>query len=102
MKDIQGKVILAYHLEERTIELKLHNSYNSVDNMPIDIFFKEANDFSDLENMALSHCRGNVLDIGAAASAHVFFLQSFSTNITALDSSHGCIVNKTLRCEKRY
>ena len=84
------------------MELKLYNPYNSVDNMPIDIFFKEANDFSDLVNMALSHCRVNVLDIGAAASAHVFFLQSFGTSITALDSSHGCIDNKTLGREKRY
>ena len=66
MKDIHGKAILAHHLGERTMELKLHNSYGPVDNIPIDIFFKEADDFDDLENMALSHCRGTVLDIGAA------------------------------------
>ena len=91
MKDIHGKAILAHHLGERTMELKLHNSYGPVDNIPIDIFFKEADDFDDLENMALSHCRGTVLDIGAAAGAHALFLQSFGANITALDSSPGCV-----------
>ena len=74
MKDIHGKAILAHYLGERTIELKLHNSYDPADNIPVDIFFKEADDFDDLENMALSHCRGSALDIGAAAGAHALFL----------------------------
>ena len=41
--------------------------------------------------MALCHCRGAVLDIGAAAGAHALFLQSFGTNVTALDNSLDCI-----------
>ena len=41
--------------------------------------------------MALSHRKGTVLDIGADASTHALFLQSFGANITALDSSPGCI-----------
>jgi len=91
MKDIHGKAILAYYLGDRTTRLKLHNSYGPIDIMPIDVFFKEAEDFSDLENMALSHCRGTVLDIGAAAGTHALFLQSFGANVTALDSSSGCV-----------
>ena len=91
MKDIHGKAILAYYLGDRTTRLKLHNSYGPIDIMPIDVFFKEAEDFSDLENMALSHCRGAVLDIGAAAGTHALFLQSFGANVTALDSSSGCV-----------
>ena len=90
MKDIHWKAILSYYLRDRTTRLKLHNSYGPIDIMPIDVFFKEAEDFSDLENMALSHCRGAVLDIGAAAGTHALFLQSFGANVTALDSSSGC------------
>jgi len=91
MKDIHGKAILSYYLGDRTTRLKLHNSYGPMDIMPIDVFFNEAEDFSDLENMALSHCRGAVLDIGAAAGTHALFLQSFGANVTALDSSSGCV-----------
>lgn len=91
MRDIHGKAILAYHLGNRSMELKLHNSYGPVDHLPIDIFFKESDDFDDLEKIALRHCRGTVLDIGAAAGAHALFLQSCGANITALDSSPGCV-----------
>nr|ADD93384.1 hypothetical protein [uncultured marine bacterium MedDCM-OCT-S01-C266] len=66
MNKIHGKAIIAHHIGEITMEFKLHNSYSPIDNIPIDVFFKETDDFDDLENMTLSHCRGTVLDIGAA------------------------------------
>ena len=96
MKDIHGTAIIAYYQGNRTTKLKLHNSYGPIDSMPLELFFRDAEEFTDLENMALSHCMGKVLDIGAAAGIHALFLQSFGADITALDLSPGCVATMKL------
>jgi SAM-dependent methyltransferase len=41
----------------------------------------------DLEWLALNECRGDILDIGAGAGAHVLILQDRGFDVTALDIS---------------
>lgn len=44
----------------------------------------------DLEKLALSECRGRILDVGAAAGSHSLYLQKQNFNVTALDISEMC------------
>jgi SAM-dependent methyltransferase len=48
-------------------------------------FFRCADQFSYLENKALSFCRGHVLDVGAGAGSHALYLQNKGLRVTALD-----------------
>ena len=91
MKDIHGQAILDYYNGERNEPLILHNSYGEPEAMPVEVFFREPIDFTDLENQAISECRGKTLDIGAGAGAMSLLLQGLEFDVTAIENSPGCI-----------
>ncbi len=62
--DIQGKALLDYFLGKEEVHLILHTSYGVVEEMPVEVFFRDRPDFSKLERLALRNCRGKVLDVG--------------------------------------
>ena len=64
--------------------------------MPVEVFFREPEDLSELENTAIAACRGSVLDLGAGAGAHALLLQALEFDVTALDNSPGCVETMTL------
>lgn len=49
------------------------------------VFFREAHEFSALDEAALDLCRGRVLDVGAGAGCHSLVLQARGVIVTALD-----------------
>jgi len=55
--------------------------------MPVNVYFREAEEMPELEWVALQKCRGKILDIGAGAGSHALVLQQMGHEITALDSS---------------
>lgn len=55
--------------------------------LPASVFFRSPDDFWPIETMALEHCRGHVLDIGAGSGVHSLFLESEGRSVTALDIS---------------
>ncbi|PIB34774.1 hypothetical protein BFP72_04825 [Reichenbachiella sp. 5M10] len=91
MKDLHGRAILDYYKKETPSPLILHNSYGEPEEMPVEVFFREAEDFSELENCAIAHCYRKVLDLGAGAGAHALLLQALDFEVTALDNSPGCV-----------
>ncbi|WP_073118603.1 methyltransferase domain-containing protein [Reichenbachiella agariperforans] len=91
MKDLHGQAILDFYKKAPEKPLMLHNSYGEPEEMPIEVFFRENEDFSELENLAITHCRGSILDVGAAAGAHALFMQALDIDVTAIDNSPGCI-----------
>ena len=91
MNDCHGQAILDYYNGERKEPLILHNSYGEPEEMPVEVFFREPIDFTDLENQGISECRGKILDIGAGAGAMSLLLQGLEFNVTAIENSPGCI-----------
>jgi SAM-dependent methyltransferase len=55
--------------------------------MPLKTYFRKADDMPQLEWLALQHCRGRILDIGAGAGSHALLLQKMGLDVTALDIS---------------
>lgn len=87
--DIYGQALKEEFEGIKSETLWLHNSYDEPEIMPTDIFFRGAEDMPELELIALQHCRGHVLDVGAGTGSHALLLQqNKDLDVTALDNSH--------------
>lgn len=90
--DVYGAALHDYYYAKKRAPLILHNNYGEDEEMPVDLFFREENDFPELEFIALSLCDGKVLDVGAGAGSHSLYLQKQGFDVTALEIS-------TMACE---
>ena len=87
-RDVYGEALAEYfEKEELTTPLLLHSTYGDIEEMPVEVFFREAEDFPELEFIALSLCDGKVLDVGAGVGAHALYLQEKNFEVTALEIS---------------
>jgi len=86
--DVYGQALDEFHRTGRLSRpLLLHSGYGDIEEMPIDIFFREEDEFPELEFIALALCDGKTLDVGAGAGAHSLYLQSRGITVDALDIS---------------
>lgn len=90
MKDIFGEALLDFHHACFQPPLLLHNEYGPPEEIPVETYFREADDYSELEIFALECVKGRILDIGAAAGRHALHLQSKNFDVTAMDISENC------------
>lgn len=90
IKDVQGMAMLDYFAGIDDINLLIHTSYGDPEDMPVEAFFRDLEDFTKLEGVALKNCRGEILDIGAAAGSFSLELQEKGLNVTALEISPLC------------
>jgi SAM-dependent methyltransferase len=87
MKDVLGKALSDYHHHSSPGKLWIYNKYGPREEMPVKVYFRQAEDMPELEWIALQQCRGKILDIGAGAGSHALVLQQMGQDITALDNS---------------
>lgn len=59
------------------------------DTLPVGYFFRTESQMPELELLALDHCRGKVLDVGAGAGAHSTVLIGRGFDVTALEQDAG-------------
>jgi len=87
-RDVYGEALQDFFAAgEEGSPLLLHSSYGDIEEMPIDIFFREDEDYTELEFIALSLCDGKVLDVGAGAGTHALYLQQKGFEVDALEIS---------------
>lgn len=87
-RDVYGEALAEYfEKEELTVPLLLHSTYGDIEEMPVEVFFRDAEDFPELEFIALSLCDGKVLDVGAGVGAHALYLQEKNFDVVALEIS---------------
>jgi len=60
------------------------------DVIPSSYFFRTFDEMPELEKVALSKCRGKILDVGAAAGCHSLYLQNQGFDVTSIDTSELC------------
>lgn len=76
-----------YYYKGESPIFTLHNNYGNPEEMPVEVFFRDEADFTQLEQIALSFCEGEILDIGACVGAHSGYLQEIGMNVTAVETS---------------
>lgn len=93
--DIFGLALLDFFHNNTNEILWLYNNYSEKEEMPVDVFFRTADEIPELEAIALSLCSGKTLDIGAGVGSHTLLLQKAGIDVTALEiSSNACQIMK--------
>lgn len=90
MKDIFGKALLDFYTHSFVPPLLLHNEYGAPEQIPIERYFIEEEEYSELEFFALQQVYGKILDVGSATGRHAKYLQDKGFDISAMDISKGC------------
>ncbi|MDC6404911.1 MULTISPECIES: class I SAM-dependent methyltransferase [Maribacter] len=90
-KDILGKALLDYHNLEYTEDIITYSSLDEEDQLPLPYMFRNFKQMPILEQVALGHCKGTVLDVGCGAGNHSLYLQGKGFEVTGLDASVGAI-----------
>lgn len=85
--DVLGNALLDHLHGRQKSKLLLHTSYGEIEEMPTDEFFRQPEEFPELEYIALALCDGKTLDVGAGAGSHALDLQHGGTEVHALDLS---------------
>lgn len=95
-RDVYGEALYDFHvLQELKYPLLLHSSYGDIEEMPIEVFFRDETDFPELEHIALALCDGHVLDVGAGVGSHALYLQNKGFRVDALEISEAaCSIMK--------
>ncbi len=82
-----GLALKAYFEGDTDAELYGRRDDGQGGPMPVSRFFRSPEEFTLLENTALAHCRGRVLDVGAGTGLHSLVLQEKGFEVTAIDIS---------------
>lgn len=91
MADVFGKALQDYQKGQYTEDIKTFSSLDEEDVIPLPYLFRTFDEMPQIEQKALQLARGKVLDVGAGAGSHSLYLQNKGLEVTALDSSKGCI-----------
>ncbi len=94
--DIIGRACHDYYNHpDENLQIKVWSNIVETDYIPVSHFFRDYEDMPALEQTALRHCRGRVLDMGAGAGSHALWLQKQELEVWAAEISPGaCEVMK--------
>lgn len=87
--DLFGMAFRDYLEGHQDVVLTIHTDIADPDELPVEYFFRESDQLPHLEQVALEHCRGRVLDVGAGAGSHSLILQQRGLEVVSLDVSPG-------------
>lgn len=101
--DVYGEALRDYYDRKNVAPLILYtnNNMDEAEEMPIDLFFRDSDEFPEQEQIALALCDGRVLDIGAGVGSHSLYLQGLGVDVTALELSEAaCDIMETRGVKK--
>lgn len=87
--DIFGEAFLAFQQDGMAEPIAVWIDDEAQDPLDPAYFFRSFDDMPLLEQHALKHARGKVLDVGAAAGCHSLWLHKNHRDVTALEISPG-------------
>lgn len=90
-QDVIGQAILDYHTRGHAEDIQVLCPDFDPDVIPVSHFFRSVDQMPKLEQCALRHCQGHVLDIGAGAGTHALHLMQQGFEVSTLDLSPGAV-----------
>jgi SAM-dependent methyltransferase len=97
MTDPFGMAFKDYYNGDKSSEIIIHCNKGDDDIVPVSYFFRSKELMPKTELMALDHCYGKVLDIGAGSGSHSLELIKNGFDVTSLDISPDFIEIMKLR-----
>lgn len=86
-----GKAILDYARFKKPADIIVSSDLCEDDIIPVEVLFRSYDEMPELEQQALSLCKGKVLDVGAGAGSHALYLQDMGLSVDAIDISPGAV-----------
>lgn len=90
-KDPLGRIILDYRSDQVERQITVESDLCEDDFIPASYLFRSYEEMPRIEQIALDHCKGKVLDIGAGAGMHAHYLQENGFDVEAIDISKGAV-----------
>lgn len=90
-EDLYGKALYDYYNGKNADDLVINTSYGDKEEMPVEVFFRDFDDFPILEAIAIEACAGKVLDVGAGTGCHSLILQEKDLLVNPIDISPYCV-----------
>lgn len=87
MNDPFGEAIHDYLEKGKAPDMQVNSNYTEDEKIPVSYLFRTQREMPALEKEALKLCKGEILDIGAAAGCHALVLQKKGFSVTALEIS---------------
>ncbi|WP_372474731.1 class I SAM-dependent methyltransferase [Capnocytophaga sp. ARDL2] len=97
MKDLFGKAIFNFYTQNDLTPIITETNFTEADEMDVSYLFRSYKDMPKIEQLALTLCKGKILDIGCGAGSHSLYLQEKGMNVTAIDVSPKAIETCQLR-----
>lgn len=86
-KDPMGQAIFDFYTEGRAGRLRVFSPAFEEDEIPVKHLFRELNEMSAIEQMALNEAKGRILDVGGGSGCHSLELQRMGKTVEAIDIS---------------
>lgn len=90
-KDSYGKGLLAYWNGKHKAKFTVYSDLADTEKWDISTFFRKYEEMPQAERIALSRCKGKILDVGAGAGSHALWLQENNFQVEAIDISEGAV-----------
>ncbi|WP_028582586.1 class I SAM-dependent methyltransferase [Desulfogranum japonicum] len=90
-KDPLGTMLLDYLDGGHDACIEVISPTLAMGRMPAATMFRKYRDMPKLEQLALHHCTGRILDVGAGSGCHSLYLQNQGLDVLAVDISPGCV-----------
>nr|WP_315007607.1 class I SAM-dependent methyltransferase [uncultured Capnocytophaga sp.] len=91
MKDLLGKSLLDYQLNDRKSDVRVSTNISKSEYLSRSHFFRSFPQMIPIEQKALTLAKGRILDVGAGTGSHVLYLQEKGLDAVALDISPAAI-----------
>lgn len=90
-KDAIGQAILEYHATGVNHDIVVKSEICDDDVIPSEYLFRAFDELPEIEKLAITECKGKVLDVGAAAGSHAKELIKRNHEVYCIDTSPGAI-----------
>jgi len=77
--------MLDYLKGERGNIIRVDTNLTEGEELPVDYLFRSEEELPEWETLAMSLCKGKILDVGAGAGCHSLILQKRGFDVTAID-----------------